>query len=218
VFRTEQDAIVGTALAVSGGRVYEVDSGQLHVYDAAGTTNCAVSPALCTPLWTASATGSPAVSDGHVYVGADAFDAAGCGQPSCARLWTAAVPPATVSHAAPAVAGGLVYLGSSDSSLYAFPAAGCGAPTCAPAWSAPTGGVVRTPSVANGVVYVGSDDGKLRAFDAASGCGPRKCARWKAVLGAPVVGSPALSSAGRVYVATSDRGLHAFGLPTAPPG
>jgi hypothetical protein len=67
---------------------------------------------------------------------------------------------------APAVANGLVYVGSHDDKLYAF-AVGCasGGATCTPIWMATTGDWINSsPAVANGVVYVGSENGKLYAF------------------------------------------------------
>jgi outer membrane protein assembly factor BamB len=68
-------------------------------------------------------------------------------------------------RSSPAVANGVVYVGSDDGRLYAFGAGGCGAATCAPLWSYATGSAVRSsPAVANGMVYVGSDDGRLYAF------------------------------------------------------
>jgi outer membrane protein assembly factor BamB len=60
----------------------------------------------------------------------------------------------------PAVANGVVYVGSDDGDFYAFDAK-----TGAALWSAATGGAVESsPAVANGVVYVGSDDASLYAF------------------------------------------------------
>lgn len=156
----------------------------LYAFDAAdGSTTCSGTPKICAPLWTAT-TGlvddSPAVAGGVVYVGSNglggklyAFDAAGntgCSGASktCAPLWTAATGNAVESS--PAVANGVVYVGSDDHNLYAFDAAGAmncsGAPkACAPLWTATTGGPVHSsPAVANGVIYVGSWDSKLHAF------------------------------------------------------
>jgi outer membrane protein assembly factor BamB len=215
VFGTRETGFGFPALAVGGGRVHEVREGQLKVFDAAGVANCTGSPKVCTPLWTATAFGSPAVAGGMVHVGTTVFDASGCGEPTCTPLWTAAVggPPGSVGHSSPAVAADVLYLGSSDGRLYAFDASGCGAPTCPPQWTATTGGVVGSPAVANGIVYAGSSDGKLHAFDA-SGCGIATCSPlWTATLGASVSGSPALSTSGRVFVATSDSALRAYGLP-----
>jgi len=67
----------------------------------------------------------------------------------------------------PAVANGVVYVGSDDDNVYAFPAS-CSTP-CSPLWT----GTDRRPvdSVARGganvVVYVGSGDGKLYAYSLA---------------------------------------------------
>ena len=66
-------------------------------------------------------------------------------------------------QSSPAVANGVVYVGSDDTNLYAFDAAGvtgCGGTpkTCTPLLAADTGSFVVTssPAVANGMVYVGS--------------------------------------------------------------
>jgi len=65
----------------------------------------------------------------------------------------------------PAVANGVVYVGSDDRTVYALDAA-----TGAKRWSFRTGeSVDSSPAVANGVVYVGSDDGTVYALDAATG-------------------------------------------------
>ncbi|HLX57316.1 MAG TPA: protein kinase, partial [Ktedonobacteraceae bacterium] len=69
--------------------------------------------------------------------------------------WTSATGNFVFSS--PAVANGVVYVGSNDHKLYAFTAAGCGHATCTPLWTATTGGVIESsPAVVNGVVYVGS--------------------------------------------------------------
>src|ERR1035437_3656565 len=60
-------------------------------------------------------------------------------------------------YSSPAVANGVVYVGSSDHKLYAY-AVGCasGGGTCSPLWTATTGGsIYSSPAVANSVVYVG---------------------------------------------------------------
>ena len=60
----------------------------------------------------------------------------------------------------PAVANGVIYIGSGDDSVYALNAA-----TGAKLWSYHTGNqVFSSPTVANGVVYVGSGDGNMYAF------------------------------------------------------
>ena len=63
-------------------------------------------------------------------------------------------------NSSPAIANGIVYIGSGDDKLYAF-----NATTGATLWTGTTGGAVNSsPAVANGIVYVGSDDGKVYAF------------------------------------------------------
>ena len=76
-----------------------------------------------------------------------------------AKLWSYPTG-ASVNTSSPAVANGVVYVGSEDRSVYALNAS-----TGAKLWSYPTRGWVRSsPAVANGAVYVGSDDGKLYKF------------------------------------------------------
>ena len=59
----------------------------------------------------------------------------------------------------PAVANGVVYVGSTDNNIYALNAG-----TGALLWKYTTGAVQSSPAVANGVVYVGSTDGNVYAF------------------------------------------------------
>jgi outer membrane protein assembly factor BamB len=137
--------------------------------------------------------------------------------------WTATT--GGLVDSSPAVANGVVYVGSDDKKLYAFDAAGVsncsGTPkSCSPIWSAPTGGVVfSSPAVVDGVVYVGSEDQELYAFDATGrvNCSgtPKTCSPlWTAATGGLVDSSPAVIN-GVVYVgSTSPTGgpsaLYAF--------
>jgi eukaryotic-like serine/threonine-protein kinase len=60
----------------------------------------------------------------------------------------------------PAVANGVVYVGSYDNNVYALDAS-----TGAKLWSYTTGySVYSSRAVADGVVYVGSENGKVYAF------------------------------------------------------
>ena len=62
-------------------------------------------------------------------------------------------------YSSPAVANGVVYVGSVDGKLYAYHAT-----TGALLWSATTGSYINSsPAVANGMVYVGSADQNLYA-------------------------------------------------------
>jgi outer membrane protein assembly factor BamB len=124
------------------------------------------------------------------------------------------------SASSPAVANGVVYVGSDDGKLEAFDAngvSGCsGNPkTCIPLWTASAGSEVRSsPAVANGVVYVGSADGRLYAFDAdgVSGCSgsPKVCTPlWSALTGEEITSSPSVAN-GVVFVGSGDRHVYAF--------
>ena len=60
----------------------------------------------------------------------------------------------------PAIANGVVYVGSDDHKLYVFDAI-----TGQQKWTASTGSsIYSSPAIANGFVYIGSYDGKLYAF------------------------------------------------------
>lgn len=160
--------------------------------------------------------GYPGSPGGTLY----AFNAAGCGLPTCQPLWTAY--DAAGWGNAPAVANGVIYVGGKDGALYAFNEAGCGQATCAPLWksvslSQTTTAPVAAPAVANGVVYYTSGPtGEALAFNAA-GCGAATCSPlWSYTLG---LGSSVTSNAppvivnGMLYVSASDNVLYAFHLP-----
>ena len=104
------------------------------------------------------------------------------------RLWSF-VTQGWVS-AAPAVADGVVYVGSNDHRVYALDAA-----TGSELWSFATGDVVvSVPTVTDGVVYVGSNDNHLHALDADTG---EKL--WSYDTGSWVQYSPAVRG-GEVYL------------------
>ena len=68
-------------------------------------------------------------------------------------------------YSSPAVADGVVYVGSDDHNLYAFDAV-----SGALLWNYTTGRAVRaSPAVANDVVYFGSDDNNIYALNAVTG-------------------------------------------------
>jgi len=114
-----------------------------------------------------SVRGAPSIFRGVVYFGSDdglyAVDAV-----TGTLLWRG--PTSALVGSAPAVSGGLVYVGSEDHDLYAFQASGCGKATCSPVWSVPTEDKIdASAAVAEGTVYVSSQDGVIHAFDAATG-------------------------------------------------
>ena len=138
---------------------------------------------------------SPAIVGDWLYVGSDrllAYKAAGCGDTSCAPVWSGNTGGSTSS---PAVANGVVYVAGHQ--LYAFRAAGCGTLTCSPLWTAGLGSGARDLAVTNGVVYVVLPQ-KLYAFRA-SGCGASVCLPlWTA--GLQFASSPPAVANGFVYV------------------
>lgn len=137
--------------------------------------------------------------------------------------WTGPTGAAVISS--PAVADGIVYVGSADGRLYAFNESGgtscTGVPrSCAPLWQGVTGDIISysSPAVVDGVVYIASADGRLYAFDAQgnSGCGgsPRMCnPLWTGSIGDQggfnVFSSPTVVN-GVVYVGSNKHMLHAF--------
>ena len=98
----------------------------------------------------------------HLHLtGRDEFFDASC-KSNCQPLWSF-LTGGYIQVSSPAVANGLVYVGSYDGKFYAFDA-NCKS-NCQPLWSFQTGDVIfSSPAVANGLVYVGSGDGNLYAF------------------------------------------------------
>jgi outer membrane protein assembly factor BamB len=240
------NGLVSSSPAVANGIVY-VGSFDYHLYafDAAGSMNCTgVLPAkTCAPLWIATTNGelgsSPAIAKGLVYVPTGdtlyAFDAAGSvnctgGPPTktCSPRWTASLNSGNY-RSSPAVANGVVYVGSAGHELYAFDAGGTkncvGGPptkTCVPLWTGTAGPIgFSSPAIQNGIVFIGDIDGDLNAFDATghancTGGPPTKtCAPlWAGPTTANVSMSSSPAPVGAVvYVGSNDGKLYAFGLP-----
>ena len=104
----------------------------------------------------------------------------------------------------PAVANGVVYVGSFDNNVYALNAL-----TGAKLWSYATGGpVYSSPAVANGVVYVGSDDQNVYALNALTGA-----KLWSFATGNIVISSPAVAN-GVVYVSYYSTRVYALNAAT----
>ena len=99
----------------------------------------------------------------------------------------------------PAIADGVVYVGSEDGRLYALDAA-----TGQEKWSLKTDGeVYSSPAVAGGMVYVGSGDGRLDALDAETGQ-----EKWSFKTDGEVYSSPAVAG-GVVYFVDTEGYLYA---------
>jgi hypothetical protein len=176
----------GGGVMVAGGRLYSGGALWLYAFDANGNDNCPVSPSgkVCSPLWRYPLYNGldtqPAIANGIVYtgtpgsgitvpilLGAFRADGSGCtGVPrTCGALWKSSVPGAGGEQSAPAVANGLVFVGSKNNSVYAFAAGGCSASVCAPLWSRATNGQVESsPAVSNGRLVVGTLGNSLYVF------------------------------------------------------
>jgi outer membrane protein assembly factor BamB len=64
-----------------------------------------------------------------------------------------------------ALAGGVVYVATTDGTLHALDANGCGAAECPLLWSSDTGGrITGGPVVSDGHLLVGTEDGRLIAY------------------------------------------------------
>jgi len=116
--------------------------------------------------------------------------------------WTAKT--GNTINSSPAVANGIVYLGSDDHKLYAF-----NATNGTLLWAVSAGDrVYSSPTVSKGVVYFGSTDGKFYALDATSG-NPR----WIAPIGNQIYSSPVVVN-DIVYFGSFDTKVYALDATT----
>ena len=126
---------------------------------------------------------------GHVY----ALDAA-----SGEMLWRFDAEGRVLSS--PALAGGVVYIGSNDGRVYALDTA-----NGVERWRYQTDDVVdSSPTVDGGAVYVGSADGHVYALDAANGD-----QIWRYQTGHSVDSSPTVAD-GTLYVGSFDHHVYAL--------
>ncbi len=176
---------------------------------------------------------SAAIANGVAYVGSEdgkvyAFDAAGItncsGSPAaCAPLWVGTTPTGFQLNSSPAVANGMVYIGSDDNFVYAWDANGntncSGIPKmCTPLFGAHTSSTQRSsPVIDNGVLYIGSTHDTIEAFDASGtvNCAgtPKECTPLWSGPAPGILGAqdsvPAVAN-GLVYVGARDGNLYAF--------
>ncbi len=116
--------------ALTADTVYTATAdGLLHAYSVDGSPQNGCPGGTCDPSWSATLgftpdlSLQPAVAGGVVFVaGAGgeiaAVDAAGCGSPPCAPLWTGSVGSQITGS--PAVSNGQLYVGTADGRLVAF--------------------------------------------------------------------------------------------------
>jgi hypothetical protein len=186
--------------------------GALFAFDVDGQRNCAGTPVVCQPLWTASLVSgdAPVAYGGHIFAfdmatrRVDVFSAAGAdgcaGTPVvCQPLWTTPVLDVETPPVRPAVVGDRVYVADRKGDLIVSDATGqqgcSGSPVvCQPLWSAPSpwqeGAETPSPVVVDGRVFVARATTtfttfNLAAFDAA---GSQNCS------GTPVVCQPLWST------------------------
>ena len=182
--------------AVANGIIYVglFDTG-LHALDAKTGTRLWNYPPVARVIC------SPAVANGMVYFNNSEDDSGDSVFAVDARtgklIWSSVVES---SFSSPAVADGVVYVGSDDLNVYALDAF-----TGVKLWSYTTGDVVRSsPAVANGVVYVGSFDHNVYALNATTGV-----KLWSYATGDWVWSSPAVAN-GVVYVGSYDHNIYAL--------
>jgi outer membrane protein assembly factor BamB len=116
-----------------------------------------------------------------------------------------------VHYTSAAVANGMVFVGSTDNSLYAL-----NANTGAIVWQYDTSTpIYSTPTVANGVVYVGSPDKNLYALNAATGALLWKCATGAAQASPTVANGVVYVSSDQLYALNASTGTLIWKYPAS---
>jgi hypothetical protein len=179
IWTADVHAFTFASPAISGGALYiGTSAGRLFVFP----TSCRYGDGTCQPLWRARMPveihSSAAVTDTTVFVGSGrrlfAFSV-GCATDGrmCDPLWRSTrTGPGGGFASSPAVANGLVFVGSqeeyqSNGKLLAYRAnCATGGALCQPIWESPMlGGMVNaSPAVSNGMVFVASNGGQTFAF------------------------------------------------------
>lgn len=176
------------------------------------------------PLWVTEVGGTPTAAvlgpgESTVYVGTGAGAVTALDAATGTELWTVDVGAAVTRP--PALADGVLYVGTAGGDIVAVGADGCGQPTCHPLWTTTTGtaAIATQPAVAgtgaDAVVYAGTTAGDVVAV-AGTGCGNPTCPTplWRATTGSAITGGPVVVS-GRVHVGTEDGRVVTYGLPAS---
>ncbi|MEM2292238.1 MAG: PQQ-binding-like beta-propeller repeat protein [Nitrososphaerota archaeon] len=149
------------------------------------------------------AASSPTVANGIVYIGGGYGNSIIALNATTGDLVWIYMTQDNV-HSSPAVADGIVYVGSYDDNVYALNASTGGL-----IWKYKTGSdVFSSPAVADGIVYVGSCDNNVYALNATTGE-----VIWSYKTGFWVVSSPAVVD-GIVYVGSWDGNVYALNATT----
>jgi outer membrane protein assembly factor BamB len=107
-------------------------------------------------------------------------------------------------HSSPAIANGIVYVGSRDFKLYAIDAS-----TGKELWEFQAGSWIdSSPTIVDNVVYFGSNDGKMYALNAQNGS-----KLWEFTTKYPIKSTPAVAD-GRVYFGGEDYDIYALDAKT----
>ncbi|MGI9601110.1 MAG: PQQ-binding-like beta-propeller repeat protein [Acidimicrobiales bacterium] len=227
---------------IADDRVYVTTGGapsRLEVFDALGVENCAGTPAVCEPLWTANLGFEPlnphtaTVARDRVYAPTGqgrvrVFDAAGLdgcsGDPVlCQPLWVIDTGD-TGRLSTIAASDGRGYV-SSPTATYVFDLEPCGTSPCGVLGSGPGGDAA--PAVAGGLVLTGGTELQAFSSELTTGCSgqPAVCtALWSSNLGTDSVGEAAVAndvayvSSERlvecmnepVFFCEYEKGIHAF--------
>ncbi len=214
-----------TTPVVAHGQVYTVFEGRLYAFPA----NCRTDGGACSPRWTADSPDDfmslPVAENGVVYVGTAALNGSvghvfafssscGTGGERCQPIWSATIAgEQTVIY--PVVADGNVFATSNLAGTMSVYSATCGkkGATCDPLW-ARTVTDPEFPVINNGLVYTSElspDGAKLSAFteSCSNPCEPI----WTGTVPSPKLSAPTIDE-DKLYVASSDGHVYAFGLRT----
>jgi len=179
----------------------------LHDASHSGTASAEGSTNYAILLWNTtvmnSVVSSPAVADGHLFVGCE-DGAVYCLNADSGEILWFFFQNKTEMMSSPAVSGGCVYVGCNNGDVY-----GLNTSNGSELWNFTTDGWVgSSPAVANGVVFIGSRDGNLYALNATDGI-----KLWSLQTGNEVESSPAVSD-GVVYFASDNFYVYALNAST----
>ena len=183
-----------------------VDNNRVFVYSSGGVfyvLNATTGKLLWQRSIGTDSDSSPVTANGVVYVGTHydgnlyAFN-----EVTGSMLWNF---PTNYPLDSPAVAGGIVYVGSQDGYVYAVKAS-----TGTQVWKHSTGKIVESsPAVSGGQVYIGTDSGTFYSLDASTGA-----VTWSVTPDHyPIEDSPAVSGA-YAYIATNYESVYAIATAT----
>ena len=183
-----------------------VDNNRVFVYSTGGVfyaLNATTGKLLWQRSIGADSDSSPVTANGVVYVGTHydgnlyAFN-----EVTGSMVWNF---PTSGPLDSPAVAGGIVYVGSQDGTVYAVKAS-----TGIQVWKRATGKIVdSSPAVSGGQVYIGNDGGTLYSLNASTGS-----VSWSLTPDSwPIRDSPAVDG-GDVFIASDYGRVYAIDVAT----